>query len=261
MNSVAEIIRDEILRTGPISFARFMELALYAPGIGYYERQKEIGRRGDFYTSVSVGPLFGELLAFQFAEWLDFKSETASSKRIKASPLPSRQILEAGAHDGRLAADILTALRQRNRAVFDAIEYWILEPSHRHQDWQRKTLAEFGEKIRWFKSWEEVPGVNGIIFCNELLDAMPVQVLRWSAAEKRWFEMKVDWNGERFVWNQTFSPIESNSLRLPNNLTEDAATEIAAAAANWWSEAAKKLRSGKLLAIDYGRCDNDLPNL
>src|SRR5689334_18007766 len=109
MNSVTEIIRDEIVRSGPISFARFMELALYTPGLGYYEQQKEIGRRGDFYTSVSVGPLFGELLAFQFAEWLGCKSETSNSRRDKASPLPSSRILEAGAHNGHLAMDVLTA--------------------------------------------------------------------------------------------------------------------------------------------------------
>ena len=65
-----ELIRREIAARGAIPFARFMELALYAPGLGYYERAEPvIGRRGDFYTSVSVGSLFGELLAFQFAGW------------------------------------------------------------------------------------------------------------------------------------------------------------------------------------------------
>src|SRR5690349_22662400 len=128
MNNTHEIIQKEVLAKGVISFAHFMDLALYCPKSGYYERPDvSPGKKGDFYTSVSVGPLFGELLAFQFAEWLDFKSETASSGRDKASPLPhaigpaalppnegSAQILEAGAHDGRLAADILAALRQRN---------------------------------------------------------------------------------------------------------------------------------------------------
>src|SRR5258706_4316845 len=112
MNLVAQKIRHEIETDGPISFARFMELTLYSPGEGYYERRPPIGRRGDFYTSVSVGPLFGELLAFQFSQWLrdDFNSEPSPSKSKAARRV--WQIVEAVAHDGRLAADILNALRR-----------------------------------------------------------------------------------------------------------------------------------------------------
>src|SRR5580658_4822101 len=95
-------IREEISKSGVISFARFMELALYCPETGYYETKKDIvGRRGDFITSVSAGSLFGELLAFQFAEWLE-------ALPIADCRLP---IAEAGAHDGRLAADILGWLK------------------------------------------------------------------------------------------------------------------------------------------------------
>src|SRR6266540_3224203 len=102
MTELENLIRDEIARSGPISFARFMELALYTPALGYYERAPtHIGKRGDFYSSVSVGPLFGQLLAFQFSLWLDALSDT---------PQPF-QIVEAGAHDGRLAADILEWLQ------------------------------------------------------------------------------------------------------------------------------------------------------
>src|SRR5205823_762819 len=69
---LAEIIEKEISDRGAISFARFMELALYCPDYGFYEKERDnIGTRGDYYTSVTVGPLFGELLAFQFAEWFE----------------------------------------------------------------------------------------------------------------------------------------------------------------------------------------------
>ena len=71
MKMPATLIREEIHKKSVIPFARFMELALYCPETGYYEAKRDkIGRRGDFITSVSVGSLFGELLAFQFAEWL-----------------------------------------------------------------------------------------------------------------------------------------------------------------------------------------------
>ena len=72
MKMPAEHIREEIRKAGAITFARFMELALYCPETGYYERnQDNVGRRGDFITSVSSGEMFGQLLAFQFAAWLD----------------------------------------------------------------------------------------------------------------------------------------------------------------------------------------------
>src|ERR671938_63840 len=109
MNELREIIERETRESGVISFARFMHLALYCPVYGYYEKEKDkLGRRGDFFTSVSVGALFGELLAFQFSVWLD---ELASSAAGLA-------LVEAGAHDGRLARDILAWLRCRRANLF-----------------------------------------------------------------------------------------------------------------------------------------------
>src|SRR4051794_34237853 len=111
------IIAEETGRRGAISFARFMELALYCPNFGYYECLKATpGRTGDFFTSVSVGSLFGELLAFQCAEWL---------MAIRSGP---PRIVEAGAHDGRLAADILRWMRAYHPEISKALEYWIIEP-------------------------------------------------------------------------------------------------------------------------------------
>ena len=96
MNALARQIEQEISQHGAISFARFMALALYAPGLGYYERRREIGREGDFFTSVSVGPLLGQSLAFQFAQWMDTDV-----------PEGDIQFIEAGPHNGALALDIL----------------------------------------------------------------------------------------------------------------------------------------------------------
>src|SRR5690349_13568153 len=122
---IQRLIRQEIRSNGPVSFGRFMEIALYCPNLGYYERPgSRIGKRGDYYTSVSVGPLFGGLLAVQFSEWLD--------------AIPGRvQIVEAGAHDGQLARDILTWLRAERPTLFSQVEYWIVEPSQNRQKWQR----------------------------------------------------------------------------------------------------------------------------
>ena len=111
MNSLAEQLRREIRETGSITFARFMAVALYAPGVGYYEQARGPGRAGDFFTSVSVGPLFGRLLAFQFARWLD-----------RDLPEGQVRIAEAGAHDGRLAADILAWLEARRPDLLERLE-------------------------------------------------------------------------------------------------------------------------------------------
>src|SRR5712671_1954577 len=129
MTEIAEILQNEVERQGVLPFAEFMRLALYCPKYGYYEQsESRIGRKGDFYTSVTIGSLFGELLAFQFAQWLE---------ELPAGPV---QLVEAGAHDGQLGADILGWLGQHRPELLPSIEYWLIEPSLRHAAWQKEKL-------------------------------------------------------------------------------------------------------------------------
>src|SRR5688572_28185878 len=181
--AIESLLRREMQSGGPISFARFMELVLYCPKIGYYERlENRIGRQGDYYTSVSVGPLFGRLLACQFTDWLG------------QHPGPV-QLVEAGAHDGRLAHDILSWVRTQRPACFERLEYWIIEPSPNRQKWQEQTLNEFAGKVRWFTEFPTA--VTGVIFSNELLDALPFQRFGWDAGIQCWFEWCVT---QDFSW-------------------------------------------------------------
>jgi SAM-dependent MidA family methyltransferase len=270
-------IRAEIARRGTVTFARFMELALYAPGSGYYERLREIGRLGDFFTSVSVGPVFGGLLACQFAKWLEQIPPAASGRR---------QLVEAGAHDGQLALDVLGWLRRRRPDVFDTVDYWIIEPSPIRQAWQQKRLTEW-PNAKWAADLGELGAgqVHGVIFSNELLDAMPVHRLAWDAASNTWMEWSVGWWDEQFVWQKTALSKEATAgLRaypgpasiggtnpsshcvgrgeqkeggaIPTDLEavlpDGFILEISPAAAHWWTRAAGALASGKLLAVDYG---------
>lgn len=231
-----------------------MELALYCPVYGYYEAEKDkIGRRGDFFTSVSVGSLFGELLALRFSEWLDeMRNETS---RVK--------IVEAGSHNGQLAADILDPLLARRADWAERLQYWIIEPSQRRAEIQKRQLAGFGEKVRWADRLHDVGEIRGIIFSNELLDAMPVHRLGWDASSKKWFEWGVAHEAERFIWRKMAlsSVVGEADLKhaisdLPSELSEvlpDGYTiEISHAAERWWSEAANVLKRGKLLTFDYG---------
>src|SRR5258706_7510316 len=186
---------------GAIAFARFMQLALYCPVYGYYETEEDrIGRHGDFYTSVSVGSLFGELLAFQFAQWLGECASEHESAKV--------HIVEAGAHDRRLVQDILTCLREQRPALFQQLQYWIVEPSPIRQAWQQRTLGEFSTQARWVADFSALskatnsPVIQGIIFANELLDAMPVQRLGWGVKNRNWFEWGVTLSDGQFVWQR-----------------------------------------------------------
>ena len=263
MKMPAAVIREEIRKSGVISFARFMELALYCPETGYYEVKKDIvGRHGDFITSVSVGSLFGELLAFQFAEWLE------------AFPVASCQlpVVEAGAHDGRLAADILGWLQVHRPGLFEVMEYIIVEPSPGRQRWQKETLAGFAGKVSWASQLSELKNrqsaignrqsLDGIIFSNELLDAFPVHRYGWDAGNKSWFEWGVALEGEYFRWIKLQHPVSGMQPLCPseleNVLPDGYIIETSPAAEDWWREAAAVLSRGKLLAIDYGHAAEEL---
>ena len=250
MSGLTTVISGEILKCGAISFARFMELALYAPGLGYYEQTAgRVGRGGDFYTSVSVGPLFGELLAFQFSGWLEQLTQDLAAGAGLC-------LVEAGAHDGKLAADILRWLRSHRPALFANLEYRILEPSPSRQVWQEQTLGEFAPRVKWFSSWAEVPVVRGVIFSNELLDAFPVHRLGWDAVGRVWFEWGVDWSGGNLVWRRLETDIGQIAPVLPEELLavlpDRFTTEVCPAAEHWWREAAGALATGRLLTVDYG---------
>lgn len=251
MSALDEIIRTEIKRDGSIPFARLMELALYCPQFGFYDRiENRIGREGDFYTSVSVGSLFGELLARRFLSWMD---------PIRDGEF---QLLEAGAHDGRLALDILGWITTHRPELDGRLHYWILEPLQSRRRLQRRTLERFLERVRWFECWEALPrtGIRGVIFSNELFDAMPVHRLGWNARLREWFEWGVEIQNRDLTWTRlpTDSRLTDFPLmaRLPEELLEvlpnDFTTEVCPAAVEWWDRAARTLQQGKLMTIDYG---------
>src|SRR5581483_3675812 len=231
MNDPAETICQEIRRKGPITLARFMQLALYMAGCGYYERPWSIGRDGDFQTSVSVGGLFGELLAFQFAGWLE------------ELDVPKCTIMELGAHDGRLATDILGWFERFRPDLLARLQYCFIEPSPTRRAWQERTLAEWSVRadvsvtlwknsnLRWLQGIPTTErSVRGVIFSNEFFDSLAMHRLGWDAALKKWREWRValddvgrlDWKLGRLspqaAWHQPVIPVELAAV-LPDGYT------------------------------------------
>jgi len=246
MIALAAMIRAHIERDGPLPFAQFMWLALYHPQLGYYNRELgQIGRRGDFITSVSVGSMFGELLAFQFARWIEVERDEQSTF----------QIVESGAHDGQLAFDILESLEDQESALFTRAEYWIIEPSPARRAAQQAKLSRF-HNVHWHDALADIRHrVRGVIFSNELLDAMPVHPFAWNASKRRWEEMAVSLRDEQFIWTRLMQPnppYPQLPAALLDVLPDGYVVELFPVAADWWREAAASLVSGKLMTIDYG---------
>lgn len=240
---VEEIIRGEILERGQVTFARFMELALYAPGVGYYEREGgQTGRGGDYYTSVSVGPVLG----FLVAGWV---------ARVCAG-FEGIDLVEAAAHDGRLAADVLGALGQFHPGTAERVRYTILEPSAVRRSVQQRTLERWADRVTWRTGWADVKeSIRGVVFSNELLDAMPVHRLVWEAGQRRWQEWGVAAEAGRLAWCR----MEPHPALVPQELAPLAdvlpdgfVVERSPAAVAWWTLAARALGRGWLMALDYG---------
>ncbi len=239
---------------GPIPFDQFMEASLYHPEWGYYESgPSRIGRLGDFQTSVTVGPLFGNLLAEQFLEW--------SGDQVPA------QWLECGAHHGQLAEDILQNLRQRENQRIPEIKYLILEPSEKRRQHQQKRLAPYGDSVAWVPSWKEARQQfnQGVIFSNELLDAFPVKRYAWNKQAASWVEYCVDHDGSAFRWIQQAPKtpfhipwLSSEALgQLEAFLPDQYVVEWSPKAEDWWKDASETLEAGYLMTIDYGFVETD----
>ena len=242
--ALSDFIRQTIRRTSPVTFDWFMEQALYHPEFGYYSSGKgAIGRRGDYFTNVSVGPLFGRLLAAQFAEMWEILGRPGDFT-----------IVEQGAHHGEFAGDVLGEARKRAPDFFSALRYGVIEPFPILEARQRERLRGFPEKVTWRKSLSALEPFTGVHFSNELLDSMPVRLIgRESGGD--WQERLVDSAGDGFAF--VTRPIIDEKLRrhlekLPRSGEVLYETEVNFVVPDWIEDVASKLTRGFVLAVDYG---------
>ncbi|MDP9097746.1 MAG: SAM-dependent methyltransferase [Verrucomicrobiota bacterium] len=242
---LVDYIRETIRQRGPVTFDWFMEQALYYPEFGYYSSGKcAIGRRGDYFTNVSVGPLFGRLLAAQFAEMWEILGRPGNFT-----------IVEQGAHHGEFAGDVLHEARVRTPDFFSALCHCVVEPFPILEARQREKLRAFSEKVTWRKSLADLEPFTGVHFSNELLDSMPVRLIERESNED-WTERLVDSVGDDFTF--VTRPVTDEKLRgrlgnLPRSGGETRyETEVNLVALDWIEEVAHKLTRGFVLAVDYG---------
>lgn len=245
MTAVSEAIRGRIREKGPIGFDEFMRMALYDPRGGYYAAGAPvIGRGGDFYTSVSVGDVFGRLLVELHLEiW----------KRLGS---PERfAVIEQGAGDGQLAEDVLAAAEKRHPGLAETMRYIIAEPiAELRKNQEQKLLEKWGPRVSWISALKELRDVEGVFFSNECLDAFPFKRVCYEGG--RWREMRVALEGgSSFCWEKQFlaaEELEAESPLLKGDFPEGYTTEIRPAVSEWVRSLSATMRRGLALIVDYG---------
>jgi SAM-dependent MidA family methyltransferase len=245
------LIRDRIRASGPLTVAQFVDLALYHEDLGYYARAgQRSGRAGDFFTSVDLGPAFGELLAVQLAEMRQILAGEPCGDR-HGSPA-GFDLVEAAAGNGRLARDILDHATAYDPAFHDALRLHLVERSPRARAEQPAVLGRHAAVLA--SSTDRVPcGMTGAIYANELLDALPPHLVVMRDDGLR--EVSVDVDGDRLITREgaLSSPRIADYLKSVDARLEPGwFAEVNLAAADWIREAAGCLDRGFLIVIDYG---------
>ena len=235
------MLSDVIRERGPMTVAAFMDLALYDPSFGYYARStRRSGAAGDFFTSVDVGAVFGELLESQIAEMAALFSADANE------PV---DLVEAGAGSGRLSADILRTARVRHRGAYDRFRLHLVEASPAARDEQRATLGDVSERL--VSSSTQLPErINGILFANELLDAMPTHQVVMRDEGLR--EMYVSPALALHEGPPSTPALAEYLQRLGVTLEPGWRVEINLRAVEWIRGLARRLDRGFIILIDYG---------
>lgn len=241
-STLTDIIQEEIQQAGGhISFARFMELALYAPGMGYYtSHANPFGKSGDFITAPEISPLFARCIARQIQQVL--------------MAIPDSDILELGAGSGVFAKDVLLELEKLN---FLPQHYFIFEISAALREQQQQFLQTHCPHLLTRVQWlDALPSTfSGVIFANEVLDAIPIHCFR--ITEDGIQERCVAWENNRFFWKATSPTSEDftkkvSAIQQEYNLPAGYESEINLALPAWIKSLSTILEKGLILLCDYG---------
>lgn len=239
---LASRLAERIARDGPVTVAAFMDAALYDPEEGYYAiAAQRSGRHGDFFTSVDAGPLFGEVLA-GFA---------ARASAVLGHPDPF-DLVEAGAGNGRLMRDVLDTLASEHPDLYGRLHVHLVERSRTAREAQRTSLRAHAPVLRTIG--DDLPAsIHGLLFANELLDALPVHRVRMTQGGL--VETFVTARESRLALTEgpaSTPALEGYFRRLGITLAPGQVADISLAARDWCARAARSLARGYLLLVDYG---------
>ena len=280
--TLAYILKDLILSRGKITFAEFMDIALYYPELGYYSSERvKIGKAGDYFTSTSVHTVFGELICKQLEEMWHITGGKGFS------------VVEMGAGDGTLCYDILNAAKERYPSFYEMLQYIIIEKSEGLRKAQKERLTichpepcaehrfsivsgsigsgdpetmlnrvqhkvrnDMGDdKVKWTDTSDPLfhQGITGCFLSNELVDAFPVHIVEMRDGKLK--EVYVGIKDDIFteVIDTLSSPeIEGYFERLGIELHEGQRAEVNLRAVEWMKWVARTLNTGFAITIDYG---------
>jgi SAM-dependent MidA family methyltransferase len=261
-----ELVQKLIARidqNGPITFAEFMEMALYDPEFGYYTTDPVIGAGGDYWTSSEVHPIYGDLLARQLAQ-----------AAAVIAPTGVFTILEMGAGRGTLAGHLLAALRREHPGLLDRLQYLIIERSAGLARRQQEHLLPFIQNsipVRWLSDLADFPpdSISGAILSNELVDAFPVHLVVQRPLGLR--EIFVGWSAKSNeadgATSGAFIEVEAPPVdpsvphyfeRLGIRLQDGQRAEVNLESVDWMRQIARRLAKGIVLTVDYGHTASDL---
>ncbi|WP_353432290.1 SAM-dependent methyltransferase [Polynucleobacter sp. MWH-UH23A] len=240
----AKIASQIASQGGWLPFSRYMEMALYEPGMGYYSAgAHKLGAGGDFTTAPELSPLFGAAICSTLISVLE---------GLQQRGLPT-QILEFGAGTGKLAASILTRLHDLGFALD---HYSIIEISpdlaQRQKERIQKTIEELNTptQCQWLN---ELPkNFSGVILANEVIDAIPCDTIIYQNGF--WYSHGVAFENNKLVW-KTGAPVNQSLLPetlLTGNFSEGYVTELHTPAIAWMHHVTQHLDSGLFLTFDYG---------
>lgn len=232
---LSEIIIQKIKKEGPISFHDFMEMSLYYPHLGYYNRsQTKIGKSGDFYTSSSLTPAFGAMIGKQLEQMWEILNNDNFT------------IVEYGAGTGTLCADILNYLKN-NSNLYAHLKYCIIEKGAAMREIQKKHLHE---KVSWYNHIGELKGFTGVVLSNELLDNFSVHQV---VMDDELMEVFVDYERDFVeVLQPAKMELKNYFQELNVTLPKGYRTEVNLQAIQWIKDISSALHKGYVITIDYG---------
>lgn len=243
MEEIKDDLKNHVLQLieqkGQIDFAEFMDIALYYPELGYYQKQNPFGIQGSFYTSVDASESFG-------------KSIGNAVVNLCTSMNLSKNICEMGAGSGMLCNDVLNRIKDFEPEFYEQVSYTIIEKSEYLIKNQQELLKNHAGKVRWI-TFEELNNFDGVFFSNELVDAFPVhRVIRMPDGLKEIFVRYIDGKFQYFPDEIKNPELMEYLDRIKLRVTENQIVDLNLDMVHWMKALSSKINKGAVITIDYG---------